>query len=60
MRPRDPSDIFALQDSVTQEIVTALSPKPAAREQSVSGRPGTTSVEAHDLLLRGLAVKLKP
>jgi adenylate cyclase len=53
-------DIFALQDSVTQKIVSALSPKLAAGEQSASGRPQTASVEAHDLLLRGLAVKLNP
>ena len=49
-------DIFALQDSVTQKIVTALSPQFAAGEESLSRRPETASIEARDLLLRGLAV----
>ena len=49
-------DIFALQDSVTQKIVTALAPKLAAGDQSLNGRPETTSIEAHDLLLRGISL----
>jgi adenylate cyclase len=52
-------DIFALQDSVTQKIVTALSPKLAAGEQSVSGRPETASIEAYDLVLRGMALSFQ-
>ena len=52
-------DIFALQDSVTLKIVTALSPKLAAGEQSSGGRPETTSIEAYDLHLRGKALHAK-
>jgi adenylate cyclase len=52
-------DIFALQDSVTLKIVTALSPKLAAGEQSSSGRPETNSIEAYDLHLRGKALHVK-
>jgi adenylate cyclase len=53
-------DIFALQDGVTQKIVTALAPQLASGEKSASDRPATVSVEAYDLLLRGLAVKFNP
>ncbi|HXX11381.1 MAG TPA: adenylate/guanylate cyclase domain-containing protein [Burkholderiales bacterium] len=52
-------DIFALQDSVTSRIVTALSPKLAAGDHSLSGRPETTSIEAYDLHLRGLALHIQ-
>jgi adenylate cyclase len=53
-------DIFALQDGVTQKIVTALSPKLSGAQTSSGAHPDTTSVEAHDLLLRGLVVKFNP
>lgn len=56
----DLKDVFALQDSVTQKIVTALLPKLPTTSSSFTTRPDTNSVEAHDLLLRGLAVKFKP
>ena len=49
-------DIFALQDSITQKIVAALGPKLTAVEQSLSGRAETTSIEAYDLVLRGVAM----
>src|SRR6185436_2033937 len=49
-------DIFALQDGVTQKIVTALSPKLAAGEQSFRGRRETTNIEAYDLVLRGISL----
>ena len=49
-------DIFALQDSITRQIVTALAPKLTAAEQSRPGRRGTNSIEAYDLFLRGVAL----
>jgi adenylate cyclase len=50
-------DIFALQDNVTQKIVAALSPKLSVAEPSLGTRPETTSIEAYDLLLRGVALR---
>jgi adenylate cyclase len=47
-------DIFAVQDDVTQRIVTVLQVKFAAAEQERIDRGGTVNVEAHDCLLRGL------
>ena len=49
-------DIFALQDGITQKIVTALAPKLTAAEQSLKGRQETYSIEAYDLVLRGLSL----
>lgn len=46
-------DIFALQDRITQKIVSALELKLSPAEQSVER--GTTSPEAHDAFLRGWA-----
>jgi adenylate cyclase len=54
------NDIFALQDSVTQKIVNALSPKLSSEGSSTLAHRQTTNVDAHDLFLRGLAIKLKP
>ena len=50
---RDLTDIFAVQDEVTRRIVDALeiSLRPADRARLQETRP--TSVEAHDLFLRG-------
>ena len=50
---RDLDDIFAVQDEVTQKIVTALQVKLTEPEQrkQVRGKPG--NVEAYDTLLRG-------
>ncbi len=50
-------DIFALQDGITQKIVTALAPKLAAGEQPGSKRQETNSIEAYDLVLRGTALR---
>ena len=49
-------DIFALQDGITQKIVAALGPKLTAGEQSLRGRPETNSIEAYDLVLRGISM----
>jgi adenylate cyclase len=51
---RELKDIFAVQDDVTQRIVTVLQVKFAATEQERIGHAGTVNVEAHDCLLRGL------
>lgn len=49
-------EIFALQDSITRQIVAALAPKLTAGEQSRSGRQETNSIEAYDHFLRGVAL----
>jgi adenylate cyclase len=49
-------DIFALQDDITRQIVTALAPKLKAEEQSSIRRQETNNVEAYDLVLNGFAV----
>jgi adenylate cyclase len=51
---RELKDIFAVQDDVTQRIVSVLQVKFAAAEQERIGHGGTVNVEAHDRLLRGL------
>jgi len=51
---RELKDVFALQDDVTQRIVTVLQVKFAATRQDRVGHAGTLNVEAHDCLLRGL------
>jgi adenylate cyclase len=51
---RELKDIFAVQDDVTQRIVTVLQVKFAATEQARIGHGGTVNVEAHDCLLRAL------
>jgi len=49
---RDLTDIFAVQDEVTGEIVKALKIALTPQEQSRLASAGTTSVEAHDLVLQ--------
>jgi len=49
-------EIFALQDSITRQIVAALAPKLTAGEQPRSGRQETNSIEAYDHFLRGFAL----
>lgn len=49
-------DIFVLQDSITRQIVAALTPKLTAREQPGSKRQETNSIEAYDHFLRGVAL----
>jgi len=50
---RDLTDIFALQDEVTQRIVAALAVKLTKDEQKRLVRKGTGNLEAYDYILRG-------
>src|SRR5262249_47754994 len=50
---RNLEDIFALQDEVTQKIVTALKVQLTEGEQLRFGRPLTNNIEAYDYYLRG-------
>lgn len=51
---RDLEDIFAVQDDVTRRIVESLEVSLTDAESDNLVHAGTVSVEAHDLLLRGL------
>ncbi len=48
---RDASDIFELQDEISQAIVKALKLRLLPEEKKAIERRGTSSVEAHDLYL---------
>jgi adenylate cyclase len=50
---RDLSDIFAVQDELTREIIAALKIKLSAGEKALIAGSGTKNVEAHDFFLRG-------
>ena len=50
---RDLTDIFEVQDDVTQQIVAALKVTLSATEKSLIADGGTKNVEAHDLFLKG-------
>ncbi len=50
---RDLTDIFAVQDEVTQAIVTALKVTLTPSEQDGIARRGTNSIEAYDAFIRG-------
>ncbi|WP_259186074.1 adenylate/guanylate cyclase domain-containing protein [Rhizobium sp. BK176] len=50
---RDLSDIFAVQDDVTQQIVGALQVKLAAGDQQRLATEQTQNLEAYDFFLRG-------
>ena len=50
---RELTDIFAVQDEVTRCIVDALKVKLTPAEANRIGQVPTTSIEAHDLFLRG-------
>ncbi len=50
---RDLTDIFAVQDEVTREIVAALALKLTQGEQRRLERKGTDNLEAYDYYLRG-------
>jgi adenylate cyclase len=50
---RDLADIFAVQDEVTREIVSALAIRLTRSEQRRLKHRGTESLEAYDLYLRG-------
>ncbi|QYK39980.1 MAG: tetratricopeptide repeat protein [Paracoccaceae bacterium] len=49
---RDMTDIFAVQDEVTMEIVGALKVRLRPVERALLADRGTTNMAAHDLLLR--------
>jgi adenylate cyclase len=51
---RNLSDIFALQDEVTQKIVLALKVKLTTEEQTLFQRAPTNNLEAYDYYLRGV------
>jgi adenylate cyclase len=57
---RDLTDIFAVQDEVTREIVGALRVTLSSTDRARLAESGTSSVEAHDLLLRGREILLSP
>ena len=50
---RELADIFAVQDEVTREIVSALAPTLAKTGQQPSRREPTDNLEAYDWFLRG-------
>ncbi|MFQ5983670.1 MAG: adenylate/guanylate cyclase domain-containing protein, partial [Woeseiaceae bacterium] len=50
---RELTDIFAVQDEVTQEIVSAMALKLTADEQRSLIHQGTKNLEAYDYFLRG-------
>jgi adenylate cyclase len=52
---RELKDTFALQDELTQSIVSVLQIKLAAADAALFGYKGTSSIEAHDAMLRGIA-----
>ena len=51
---REIKDVFALQDDITQEVVTALQVKLTEGEQARVWRGQTSKVEAYEYYLRGL------
>ena len=53
---RDLTDIFEVQDDVTQQIVGALKVTLSEAEKSLIVGGGTKDVEAHDLFLKGRAL----
>jgi adenylate cyclase len=46
-------NVFALQDQITEKIVTAMAVKLGAGEKEVAAQKGTENVEAYDAFLRG-------
>ncbi len=50
---RDMSDVFAIQDDITEQVVKALRLVLTEKERRAMVRPKTSSVEAYDLYLRG-------
>jgi TolB-like protein/class 3 adenylate cyclase len=47
-------DVFALQDNITEKIVTALAVKLSPTEEAVLNARGTSNAEAYDAVLRGI------
>ena len=56
---RELKDVFALQDELTQSIVSVLQIKLDGEEAALFGVQATNSIEAHDTLLRGIAAHRK-
>jgi adenylate cyclase len=50
---RDLTDIFAVQDELTREIIAALKIKLSAAEKALIADSGAKNVDAHDFFLRG-------
>jgi adenylate cyclase len=50
---RDLTDIFAVQDELTQEIISALKIRLSESEKASIASSGTKNVNAHDLFLKG-------
>ena len=50
---RELTDIFAVQDELTQEIIAALKIKLTASEKARIAAGGTKNVDAHDFFLKG-------
>ena len=57
---RDLTDIFAVQDELTQEIIAALKIKLSAAEKALIVGSGTTNVDAHNSFLRGRELTFGP
>ena len=56
---RELKDIFALQDELTQNIVSVLQIKLDSAEAAFFGLQATNSIEAHDTLLQAIATHRK-
>ena len=50
---RDLTDIFAVQDELTREIISALKIRLNEREKALIASGGTKNVDAHDFFLKG-------
>jgi adenylate cyclase len=57
---RQMGDLFAIQDEIVQQIVTALAIKVSAVERQRVSRKETTSMGAYDYYLRGIGVMGDP
>jgi adenylate cyclase len=53
---RDLTDIFAVQDELTREIISALKIRLSSVEEAMIAGSGTRNVGAHDFFLRGRAM----
>ena len=56
---RELVDIFALQDEISEKVVTALEVRLTESEQEQVGHRYTDNVEAYDLFLRGKEHQLR-
>lgn len=56
---RELKDVFALQDELTQSIVSVLQIKLDGEEAALFGVQATNSIEAHDYLLQAIAAHRK-